>query len=43
MTEVDRLLTASTVEVHECDSREPHARIGLDTYFAALAERFDAR
>ena len=41
MTEVDRLLTASTVEVRECDPGEPQARICLDTYFAELAERFD--
>jgi DNA-binding MarR family transcriptional regulator/GNAT superfamily N-acetyltransferase len=41
MTEVDRLLTASTVEIAERDPREPQARICLDTYFAELAERFD--
>lgn len=41
MAEVDRLLTASTVEVRECDPREPQARTCLDTYFAELAERFD--
>ncbi len=41
MCEVDRLLTASTVEVRECHPGEPQARICLDTYFAELAERFD--
>jgi DNA-binding MarR family transcriptional regulator len=41
MTEVDRLLTASTVEVRECDPHEPQARFCLDTYFAELADRFD--
>ncbi|MDX1882835.1 bifunctional helix-turn-helix transcriptional regulator/GNAT family N-acetyltransferase [Mycolicibacterium sp. 120270] len=41
MAEVDRLLTASTVEVRECDPREPQAQFCLNTYFAELAERFD--
>lgn len=41
MAEVDRLLTASTVEVRECDPREPQAQFCLTTYFAELAERFD--
>ena len=41
MAEVDRLLTASTVEVRECDPREPQARFCLDTSFTELAERFD--
>jgi ribosomal protein S18 acetylase RimI-like enzyme len=41
MTEVDRLLTASTVEVRECHAGEPQARICLDTYFAELAARFE--
>jgi DNA-binding MarR family transcriptional regulator/GNAT superfamily N-acetyltransferase len=41
MTEVDRLLTASTVEVRECDPRKPQAQFCLDIYFAELAERFD--
>ncbi len=41
MAEVDRLLTASTVEVRECDPRAPQAQWCLDTYFAELAERFD--
>ena len=40
MAEVDRLLTASTVEVRECDPRDPDARFCLNTYFAELAERF---
>lgn len=42
MAEVDRLLTASTVEVRECDPSDPQARFCLQTYFAELAERFDA-
>jgi ribosomal protein S18 acetylase RimI-like enzyme len=41
MGEVDRLLTASTVEVRECDPREPQARFCLTTYYAELSERFD--
>lgn len=41
MTEVDRLPTASTVEVRECRPDEPQARFCLGTYFAELAERFD--
>ncbi len=41
MTQVDRLLTASTVEVRQCRPDEPQARFCLDTYFAELAERFD--
>src|SRR5215207_4751251 len=41
MTEVDRLLTASTVEVRECEPDEPQARFCLNTYFTELAERFD--
>jgi DNA-binding MarR family transcriptional regulator len=41
MAEVDRLLTASTVQVRECDPCDPQARFCLDTYFAELAERFD--
>lgn len=40
MAEVDRLLTASTVEVRECDPHHPDARLCLNTYFAELAERF---
>ena len=42
MAEVDRLLTASTVEVRECDPGDPQARFCLHTYFAELAERFNA-
>jgi DNA-binding MarR family transcriptional regulator/ribosomal protein S18 acetylase RimI-like enzyme len=40
MAEVDRLLTASIVEVRECDPDDPDARFCLDTYFAELAKRF---
>jgi DNA-binding MarR family transcriptional regulator/GNAT superfamily N-acetyltransferase len=40
MAEVDRLLTASTVEVRECDPRDPGARFCLNTYFAELENRF---
>lgn len=42
MTEVERLLTASTVQVDDCDPRHPHARYCLESYFAELARRFDA-
>jgi DNA-binding MarR family transcriptional regulator/predicted GNAT family acetyltransferase len=41
MAEVDRLLTASTVDVRTCDPGEPQARFCLNTYFAELAERFE--
>jgi len=41
MAQVDRLLTASTVEVRQCEPDEPQARFCLDTYFTELAERFD--
>src|SRR5689334_16060439 len=40
MAEVERLLTASTVEVHECDPRHRDARHCLQTYYAELAVRF---
>lgn len=42
MAEVDRLLTASTVEVRECDPGDPQAQFCLNTYFTELAQRFDA-
>jgi len=42
MAEVERLLTASTVEVNECDPRDPAARFCLNTYYAELARRFRA-
>ena len=41
MAEVDRLLTASIVEVRQCQPDEPQARFCLNTYFTELAERFD--
>ena len=40
MAEVERLLTASTVEVRECDPRHRDARFCLQTYFDELAARF---
>ena len=40
MAEVERLLTASTVQVRECDPRHPDARFCLQTYYAELSERF---
>ena len=40
MAEVERLLTASTVEVRECDPRHRDARFCLRTYFDELAARF---
>jgi DNA-binding MarR family transcriptional regulator/GNAT superfamily N-acetyltransferase len=40
MAEVERLMTASTVEVRECDPRHPDARFCLQTYYSELAVRF---
>jgi DNA-binding MarR family transcriptional regulator/GNAT superfamily N-acetyltransferase len=40
MAEVERLLTASTVEVRECDPRHRDARFCLQTYYDELAIRF---
>jgi DNA-binding MarR family transcriptional regulator/GNAT superfamily N-acetyltransferase len=40
MADVERLLTASTVEVAECDPREPDARLCLQTYYRELKVRF---
>jgi DNA-binding MarR family transcriptional regulator/GNAT superfamily N-acetyltransferase len=40
MAEVDRLLTASTVEVRPCDPRDPSAKHCLQTYYCELAQRF---
>ncbi|MEU7787367.1 MarR family winged helix-turn-helix transcriptional regulator [Amycolatopsis sp. NPDC049159] len=41
MAEVERLLTASAVEVAPCAPERPAARFCLRAYFAELAERFD--
>jgi DNA-binding MarR family transcriptional regulator/GNAT superfamily N-acetyltransferase len=40
MAEVERLLTASTVEVRPCDPRDPNARHCLQTYYSELTQRF---
>lgn len=40
MAEVEQLLTASTVEVRDCDPRSPEARSCLRTYYTELAIRF---
>jgi DNA-binding MarR family transcriptional regulator/GNAT superfamily N-acetyltransferase len=40
MAEVERLLTASTVEVRPCDARDPNARHCLQTYYSELKQRF---
>jgi DNA-binding MarR family transcriptional regulator/GNAT superfamily N-acetyltransferase len=40
MAEIERLLTASTVEVRECDPRHRDARFCLQTYYGELAVRF---
>jgi DNA-binding MarR family transcriptional regulator/GNAT superfamily N-acetyltransferase len=40
MAEVERLLTASTVEVNECDPTSSDARYCLRTYYSELAVRF---
>ncbi len=42
MAEVERLFTATLVEISRCDPAEPDARHCLRTYFAELAERFEA-
>src|ERR687892_110084 len=41
MAEVERLLTASTVEIAANDPRHRHARFCMTEYFAELADRFD--
>lgn len=41
MAEVERLLTASAVDVAPCPPGEPAARFCLRAYFAELARRFD--
>src|SRR5262245_60754110 len=41
MAEVERLLTASMVDVAVTDPRHPYARHCLRAYFAELAQRFD--
>jgi DNA-binding MarR family transcriptional regulator len=40
MAEVERLLTASTVEVRDCDPRHRDARFCLQTYYDELKARF---
>jgi DNA-binding MarR family transcriptional regulator len=40
MAQVERLLTASAVQVEACDPRHPDARYCLATYYAELAQRF---
>jgi ribosomal protein S18 acetylase RimI-like enzyme len=42
MAEVERLLTASAVEVAGCDPRHPDARASLWAYFGELQRRFDS-
>jgi len=42
MSEVERLLTASAIEVNVCDPRHPAARACMRAYFDELALRFDA-
>lgn len=42
MAEVERLLTASMVEISPYDPRHPHARYCLQQYFTELGERFQA-
>ena len=41
MAEVERLLTASAVQVGVADPRDPSARACMGAYFAELARRFD--
>jgi DNA-binding MarR family transcriptional regulator/GNAT superfamily N-acetyltransferase len=40
MTEVEHLLTASSIEIRPTDPREPSARFCIGSYFAELATRF---
>jgi DNA-binding MarR family transcriptional regulator/GNAT superfamily N-acetyltransferase len=42
MAQVERLLTASAVQVSERDPRHPDARACVQAYFAELARRFDS-
>jgi DNA-binding MarR family transcriptional regulator/predicted GNAT family N-acyltransferase len=42
MAEVERLLTASAIQVSESDPRHPPARACIQAYFAELGQRFDA-
>lgn len=42
MAEVERLLTAAVVTVHEVDPEHPDARHCLRAYYADLAERFES-
>jgi DNA-binding MarR family transcriptional regulator/GNAT superfamily N-acetyltransferase len=41
MAEVERLLSASMVEIDACDPEHAHARSSLDSYFDELAARFE--
>ncbi len=41
MTEVQRLLLASAVEVVGCDPRHAHARFCFEAYFSELSRRFE--
>jgi DNA-binding MarR family transcriptional regulator/GNAT superfamily N-acetyltransferase len=41
MTEVERILMASAIQIAGCDPRHPDARFCMRAYFAELAERFD--
>jgi DNA-binding MarR family transcriptional regulator/N-acetylglutamate synthase-like GNAT family acetyltransferase len=41
MTQVERLLEASAIEVGECDPRHADARHCIGAYFGELTERFD--
>ena len=41
MAEVGRLLTASAIQITECDPRHPDARLAVRAYVTELARRFD--
>ncbi len=41
MTEVERLLIASTIQISAIDPRHPHARHCMEAYFAELNRRFE--
>ena len=42
MAEVERLLTASAVQITSCDPADPAARSCVQAYFSELAHRFEA-
>jgi DNA-binding MarR family transcriptional regulator/N-acetylglutamate synthase-like GNAT family acetyltransferase len=41
MAEVERLMTASAIQIGTCDPRHPHARQAVQAYLAELSRRFE--